>query len=137
MSSDINKVILIARLTRDVEPKYTASGTAVANFSVASNYSYGSGDNKKEQVSFFSCIAWGKLGEIMIEYCKKGQRICIEGRLQQRSWEDQNGNKRSTVKIVVDAFQFLDSKNSVSDTSQKIEDNFCEKNNPFSDDIPF
>ena len=91
MSSDINKVILIARLTRDVDLKYTASGTAVANFSVASNYSYGSGGNKKEQVSFFNCIAWGKLGEIMTEYCKKGQRICIEGRLQQRSWEDKTG----------------------------------------------
>ena len=110
MSNDINKVILIGRLTREPELKYIPSGTAIANFSLASNKSFTQNGEKKESTSFFNCIAWGKLGEIMAQYCKKGHRIGIEGKLQQRSWEDKDGNKRSVVEIVVDNFQVLDSK---------------------------
>lgn len=116
MSSDLNKAILVGRLIRDCELKYTQSGTSVASFSIANNKSYTQNGEKKEQVSFFNCVAWGKLGEIMTEHCKKGMRIGIEGRLQQRSWDDKDGNKRSTVEIVVETFQFLDSKKGTSDT---------------------
>ncbi len=140
MASDLNKVMLIGRFVRDPEIKYTQGGTAVANFSIANNKTYTQAGDKKEQTSFFNCIAWAKLGEIIVEYCKKGQRIGIEGRLQQRSWEDQNGNKRSAVEVVVDNFQFLSSKgegnntqsNDMPDMSGDYDDN------PFSDDdIPF
>ena len=107
MPSDLNKVILIGRLVRDPETRYTQSGTSVANFSLACNKTYVQEGEKKEMVSFFSCVAWTKLGELIVQYCKKGHRLGIEGRLEQRSWEDQNGNKRSTVEIVVDNVQFL------------------------------
>jgi len=156
MASDLNKVILVGRLVRDPEIRYLQSGTAVANFSLASNRTYLQSGEKKELTSFFNCIAWSKLGEIIVEYCKKGRRIGVEGRLQQRGWEDKDGNKRSTVEIVVDNFQFLDGKRdedqsksdfvdkdsfegsgSVSNDSGSSSSTSMEEN-PFSDEeIPF
>jgi len=136
MASDLNKVILIGRLTNDPELKYTQGGTPVANFSLASNRSYTVNNEKKEIVSFFTCIAWNKLGEIIAQYCKKGNRIGVEGRLQQRSWEDDNGNKRSTVEVVLETFQFLTPKQN-ADGSDRKQDEYADAN-PFSDDdIPF
>ena len=110
MANDINRVFLIGRLTRDPELKTTQGGTSVASFSLANNYSYGKAEARQEKVNFFNCIAWGKPGEIIAQHCKKGQRMGIEGRLQQRSWDDNNGNKRSTVEVVVENFQFLSAK---------------------------
>ena len=107
MASDLNRVILVGRLTRDPELKYTPAGMPVASFSLANNRSYSTGGEKKEQVSYFDCVAWSKLGEIITEYCKKGKMIAVEGRLQQRRWDDQDGNKKSKVEVVVENFQFL------------------------------
>lgn len=130
MASDINKVILIGRLTRDPELKHTQGGTSVCSFSIANNRSYTTNGEKKEQVSFFNCVAWGKPGEIIAEYMRKGQQIGIDGRLQQRSYDDKDGNKRSVVEIVVDNFQFLS--RASGGTSEQGQDN------PFSgDEIPF
>ena len=105
------------------------------------------GGEKKEQVSFFNCVAWAKTGEVIAEYCKKGQRIGIEGRLQQRSWDDQEGKKRQTVEIVVDNFQFLSApseggggggKSSPDMPPAPSSDQAPSTDNPFSDeDIPF
>lgn len=154
MASDLNRIILIGRLTRDPEIRYTPAGTAVAGFSLASGKTYAVGGEKKEQVSYFDCIAWSKLGEIMTEYCKKGHRIAVEGRLQQSRWDDQDGKKRSKVEVVVENFQFLTEKkdgegqSSSSPAPQspagKVQNDFGGKytpnfeENPFSDeDIPF
>ena len=146
MASDINRVILIGRLTRDPEIRYIQSGTAVANFTIANNRTYVSSGEKKEQASFFNCIAWAKLGEVITEYCKKGQRIGIEGRLQQRSWEDQEGKKRSTIEVVVENFQFLSSKDGkdfeassyIPESTPSVPETPDKEGNPFSDDdIPF
>ena len=82
--SDLNRVIEVGRLTRDPELKYTPAGTAVASFSLAVSKTWSQNGERKEQVSFFNCIAWAKLGETIAEYCKKGHRIGIEGNLQQR-----------------------------------------------------
>src|SRR4030067_1567136 len=109
MASDINAVFMIGRLTRDPDLKYTKNGSAVCSFSIANNRTYVTCGNKKEQVLYFNCVAWGKTGEVVAEYCKKGHRIGIEGRLLQRSWEDKNGNKRQTVEITVERIQFLQS----------------------------
>ena len=142
MAGDLNRVTIIGRLTRDPELKYIQSGSAVANFSIANNRIYNTNNGeRKEDVSYFDCITWGKLGETVAEYMQKGRRIAVEGRLQQRRWEDQEGNKKSKIEIVADNIQFLDSKSS-SDTST---DNQAEipqpvgaSDNPFSDDdIPF
>jgi single-strand DNA-binding protein len=110
MANDINRVYLIGRLTRDPELRYTQGGTSIANFSVANNRTYTVQNERKESVSYFNCVAWGKPGEVIAQYLKKGQRIALEGRLQQRSWQDQGGQKRSTVEIVVENFQFIDAK---------------------------
>jgi single-strand DNA-binding protein len=144
MPSDLNRVIVIGRLVRDPELRYTSGGSAVASFSIANNRSYTSNNEKKEQASFFNCVAWGKLGELIVQYCKKGNRIGVEGRLQQRSWDDQNGNKRSAVEIITDNIQFLSPRDSSSgDTQIDINASYqdvpqTQDNNPFSDDdIPF
>jgi len=139
MASDINRVVLIGRLVKDPDLRYTQSGSSVASFSVANNRTYVSSGEKKEIVSYFNCVAWTKLGELIVQYCKKGHRIGIEGRLQQRSWEDQNGNKRSTVEIIVENFQFLTPKGTSADEGMDIPPAPSEgDSNPFSDeDIPF
>lgn len=109
MANDINRVCLIGRLTRDPELKFTPTNTPIASFSIANNKSWkAQNGEKKENCSFFNCIAWGKTGEIIAQYFKKGQRIIVEGRLQQRSWDDKDGNRRSVVEVVVENFQFLD-----------------------------
>jgi single-strand DNA-binding protein len=150
MASDLNRVILIGRLTRDPELRYTPSGTAVASFSLANNRTYAVTGEKKDQVSYFDCVAWSKLGEIITEYCKKGHRIAVEGRLQQRRWDDQDGKKRTKVEVVIENFQFLTGKGQgdefPAETRSASEPNFESggsksssfEDNPFSDDdIPF
>lgn len=117
MSNDINKIIMIGRLTADPSLRYTQGGTSVASFSIANNRSYTAQNEKKEQVSYFNCVAWGKTGEVIAQHCKKGQRIGLEGRLQQRSWQDQSGQKRNIVEIVVENFQFLEGKGRESESS--------------------
>ncbi|MFH0974754.1 MAG: single-stranded DNA-binding protein [Spirochaetota bacterium] len=139
MAGDLNRITLIGRLTRDPELKYIQSGTAVANFSIANNRIYTTNNGeKKEEVSYFDCIAWGKLGEIVSEYCQKGRRIAIEGRLQQRRWDDQEGNKKSKIEIVTDNVQFLDGKSASDSHSADVPQPVGASENPFSDDnIPF
>jgi single-strand DNA-binding protein len=142
MAGDLNRVTIIGRLTRDPELKYIQSGSAVTNFSIATNRSYTTNNGeKKEEVSYFDCIAWGKMGEILAEYCKKGKRIAVEGRLQQRRWEDKDGIKKSKIEIVTDNIQFLDGKTSdqtVSGASSEVPQQAGANENPFSDDnIPF
>ena len=146
MASDLNKVMLIGRLVRDPELRYTPNGTSVASFSIANNRTYTTGGERKEVVSFFNCVAWSKLGEVIVQYCKKGQRIGIEGRLQQRSWEDQQGSKRSTVEITVDNFQFLSPRNenevdqpaNMTNPEPAPSEGKPDIDNPFTDDdIPF
>lgn len=110
MANDINRVFLIGRLTKDPELRYTQGGTSIGNFTIANNRTYSSQNERKEMVSFFNCIAWGKTGEVIAQHVKKGQRIAIEGRIQQRTWTDQSSQKRSVVEVIVESFQFLDSK---------------------------
>lgn len=112
MANDINRVYMIARLTRDPELSFTQGGTANCKFSVANNKTFTQNNEKKEQVSYFNCVAWSKLGETIAQYLKKGSKIALEGRLSQRSWQDKDGQKRSTVEIVVENIQFLDTKKS-------------------------
>lgn len=108
--SDMNRLNVVGRLTKDPELKYTSSGSAFCNFSIACNRTWKQDGEKKEKVSFFNCTCWGKQSEVIAEYCKKGHRIGIDGRIEQRSWES-DGKKNYTVDIIVDNFQFLESKN--------------------------
>ena len=104
-----SKAIITGNLTRDPELRSTPNGASVCSFSVAVNRVYrDSNGEQKEDVSFIDCSAWGKLGEMIGQYAKKGSSVLVSGRLDQRSWEDKNsGQKRSRVEVVVEDFNFL------------------------------
>ena len=108
-----SKAIITGNLTRDPELRTTPSGTSVCGFTVAVNRVYkDTNGEQKEDVSFIDCSAWGKLGEMISQYAKKGSGVLVSGRLDQRSWEDKNGGgKRSRVEIVVEDFNFVGSAN--------------------------
>lgn len=109
MANDLNKVMIIGRLTRDPELANTMAGKSYCKLSIANGSSYKTeAGEKKEETSFFNCIAWGRQAEIINQYCKKGKQVAIEGRLQQQTWQDQQtGQNRSTVNIVIDRLQML------------------------------
>ena len=105
----INKVILIGRLGRDPEVRYTPSGVAVANFSIATSEEWKDRETgeKQERTEWHKIVAWRRLGEICGEYLHKGSQVYIEGRLQTKAWEDRDGNKRYTTEVVAQAMQML------------------------------
>lgn len=116
-----NKVILIGNLTRDVELRYTQSGSAVAKFGLAVGRSWkdkNTGD-KKDEVCFIDINIFGRSAEIANQYLSKGKKVLIEGRLHLEQWQDQTGQKRSKHSIYAESFQFLDSKgDSLGDNQQ-------------------
>lgn len=106
--ANLNRVLLMGRLTRDPELRYTPSGASVAEFGLAVNRTYkDSNGERKEQVTFVDITAWGRTGEVMNEYLSKGRQVFIEGRLDFSQWETPQGEKRSKLKVVVENFQFL------------------------------
>jgi single-strand DNA-binding protein len=105
----VNKVLLSGRLTRDPELRYTPSGTAVSSFAVASSRSYKGQDGEwKQTVAFVNVVVWGKLAVLANEYLKKGSAVFVEGRLNSRSWETDEGQKRSALEVRAERVQFLD-----------------------------
>jgi single-strand DNA-binding protein len=114
---NLNKAMLIGRLTRDPEMRYTQSGTAMTRFGIATNrYGTGPDGERKEFTDFHNVVAWNQgkrnLAEICAQYLKKGSMVYVEGRLQTRSWEGQDGQKRTTTEINAQDVQFLDSRGS-------------------------
>jgi single-strand DNA-binding protein len=108
MAANLNKVLLIGNLTRDPELRYVPSGTAVATFTLAVNRVYkGQDGEKKEETSFIRIVVWGRRAEVCGEYLSKGSPVFVEGRLQSRNWESQDGQKRSTTEVIADNVQFL------------------------------
>src|SRR3989338_6208187 len=121
MAASFNKVLLMGNLTRDPELRYIPSGQAVASFTVAVNRAYNSqSGEKKEEVSFIRVVVWAKLAENCNEYLKKGSPVFVEGRLQSRSWEAQDGTKRSTIEVVAQTVQFLSTRGSRNEESPSI-----------------
>ena len=107
-SRGINKAILIGNLGADPELRYTGSGTAVCNFNVATNESYKDRDgNLVEKTEWHRVVAWDRLAEICAEYLKKGRQVYIEGSIQTRQWEDQDGNTKYTTEIKAREMQML------------------------------
>ena len=144
--SNVNKVILVGHLGRDPEVRYTASGTAVANFTVATTENWTSKEGQKEShTEWHRIVAWGRLGEICGEYLSKGKLVYIEGRIRTSEWEDQEGNKRQTKEIVATNMTMLGSRSAMDSVSE--ERSFSEKSpvsqpaaqvkEPTEDDIPF
>jgi single-strand DNA-binding protein len=104
--ADINHVVLVGRLTRDAELKYTANGQAVCKFSVAVNRRRKNGDQWVDEANFFDIVLWGRQGESLNQYLVKGKMVGVEGELRQDRWE-QDGQNRSKVEIVAANIQLL------------------------------
>ncbi len=107
MSWDINRVVLVGRLANDVELKYTPGGTAVAKFRLAVGGK--PRQDGTDSVSFLNIVVWGKPAENCGNYLSKGKQVALDGRLEQRSWDAQDGTKRSTVEVIAERVEFLGS----------------------------
>jgi len=108
---DLNKAMIIGRLTRDPESRTTPQGTAVATIGIATNYTWtDQSGQKQEKVEYHNIVAWRRLAEICGQYLRKGSKVYIEGRLQTREWEGQDGVKRYRTEIIADNLIMLDSK---------------------------
>lgn len=106
--ASLNKVLLIGNLTRDPELRYIPSGSAVTSFTLAMNrvYKLQTGE-KKEEVSFVRVVVWGRMAEVCNDYLKKGHPVFVEGRLQSRSWDGPDGQKKSALEVIAMNVQFL------------------------------
>lgn len=112
----LNRAQIIGNVTRDPEMRYTPNGQAVCSLGVATNRRWRDKDgNNQEQTEFHNVVAWGKLAEIINQYVKKGNKIYVEGRLQTRQWEAQDGSKRSRTEIVMENFVFLTPKGAITE----------------------
>lgn len=108
---DLNKVMLIGRLTRDPESKTTPQGVTVCNFSIATSRSWKDAQgNLQDRTEYHNVVAWRRLGEICAQYLTKGRQVYIEGHLETRSWDDQNGQKRYRTEIIADNMIMLGGK---------------------------
>jgi len=147
--SNLNKVMLIGRLTRDPEMRYTPSGQPVTSFSIATNrYGAGTDGDRREFTDYHNIVAWniGKrsLAEIVAQYTRKGSLVYVEGRLQTRSWEGQDGQKRRTTEVVANDVQFLETRGASSGGGMGAEEMPPPPDDPGAgvrdvdpDDIPF
>ena len=135
--NSVNKVILIGNLGQDPESRFTPSGTAVTNLSVATNESWKdqNGDSQ-DRTEWHRIVMFGKMAETASEYMKKGQMVYIEGRLQTNEWEDQNQIKRKSTQVRCDNFTMLGRRNdNISNYSEQQKEKFSSNDN--DDDIPF
>jgi single-strand DNA-binding protein len=129
--SDLNKVMLIGNVTKDPELKTTTSGKGVCSFSLATNKKWNDNGVKKEKAEFHNCVAWGKLAtDVIGVYVKKGMKVYVEGRLETRAWEDQNGVKKFRTEIIVEQLSMLSSGANNGGYAQK------KQNNVQDDEMP-
>ncbi|MBN1572452.1 MAG: single-stranded DNA-binding protein [Deltaproteobacteria bacterium] len=145
----VNKAILVGNLGSDPEVRYTPSGRPVATFSIATNEKWTDKNTgeKQERTEWHRIVAWGRLGEICGEYLSKGKQIYIEGRIQTRSWEDRDGNRRYTTEIVAQTMQMLGRRGETGDFNEGGGRDFDDGGDvppihegptgPDDDDIPF
>jgi len=115
----VNKVMLLGNTTRDPNLRQLPSGTAVCDFGLATNrvYKTTNGEERQETV-FIDCTAFGKVGETIAQYCPKGRPLFVEGRLHYETWEDQTGNRRSKLTVIVENFQFVGSREGTAPQTQ-------------------
>ena len=129
MSRGLNKVMIIGHLGRDPEMRYTPSGRPVTTYSVATSRSWTSADgDRHEETEWFNVVAWGSLAEICNQYLHKGQQVYVEGRLQTRRWEDNEGNKHFTTELVAKEMIMLgdrrDIANDTPDSNETMDEEF-------------
>ncbi len=142
MAGSINKVILIGRLGKDPEMRFTPSGKAVTNFTMATNEVWmDQGGEKQERTEWHRIVTWGKLAENCAKLLGKGKQVYVEGRIQTRSWDDRDGNKRYTTEIVANTMQMLGpmegSNRGMADEGVDLGSNDAMPGSPEFDDVPF
>ncbi len=148
--ADINKIVLVGRLTRDAEQSYTQSGYALVKFSLAVNRRKKQGDGWVDEANFFDVTSFGRQGEAIANFMTKGRQIAVEGQLRQDRWEAQDGSKRSKVYVEANYIQLLGNRKegSASNSYQENEgtnpsppasqsNDFNQPVSRFEDDIPF
>lgn len=140
MATDLNLCQFIGRLGKDPEIRYTASGDAVASFSIAVNKSWTRGSDKEQRTTWVNVVAFRKLAEIMGKYLHKGSRIYVSGEFSVRTWEDKEGARRYTTEIIANQMQMLDEKPASpgerSTAEQKAATDF-NAGDFYDDDVPF
>jgi single-strand DNA-binding protein len=150
-----NKVLLMGNITRDIELKHTSSNQAVATIGLAVNRRYKTAQGEmKEEATFVDCEAWGKTAEVIQQYFSKGKPIFIEGRLKLDQWEDKEGKKQSKLRVVIEGFEFVESRGggggggegrssapsreyAPSPRGQSTRGGYSEHQAPADEDIPF
>lgn len=134
----INRVVLVGRLTRNPELKITNQGDAVTSFTIAVNRNYSAKDGQ-QQADFITCVAWRKMAENVYKYCNKGNLIGVEGKLQSRSYENNQNQKVFVVEVFCDAVRFLESKTKKDSATDELENYFNQGQNTAvnDDDIQF
>ena len=136
----MNKVILIGRLTKEPEVRYTqSSNTLLANFNLAVNRRFVK-EGDERQADFITIVAWNKIGEFCSKYFKKGQQVAVVGRIQNRTWEDDNGQKHYTTEVIAEEAYFADSKKETNSESLPFGEFSSTPTvgfDPSSDDLPF
>ena len=119
----INRAVVCGRLVRDPELRRTQNGTPVTSFTLAVNRTFG-----EHEADFLNCVAWNKTAEIVDQYCSKGNLVGVEGRLQSRSYQDNQGNNRTVVEIIADQVQFMQSKDSSAQTMAQASEKYYGRN---------
>jgi single-strand DNA-binding protein len=129
-----NKVLLMGNLTRDPQLKQTPNNMSVAEIGLACNRKFKSKEGEmREEVTYVDCEAWGRTAETMAKYLTKGKPVFVEGRLKLDQWQDKDGNNRSKLRVVIESFQFIDSRGGQSSTPPQA----AATTAPPSDDVPF
>lgn len=109
----LNRVVLVGRMTRDPELRRTGTGTAVTSFTIAMNRNF-TNQNGERQADFIPCVVWNKAAENVARYCSKGSLVGVDGRLQSRQYENQDGRRVTVVEVVCDSVQFLETRSQAS-----------------------
>lgn len=129
----MNRVVLLGRLTKDPEVRYTTNGKVVATFTLAVDREF-KNDKGEREADFINCVVWGKAAELIGNSCVKGHRLCVEGRLQIRQYDDKNGQRRWITEIVVSGFDFVERRNEAQATKTMTD---MGKDVPFDEEVPF
>lgn len=133
--NDLNSVIIVGNLTKDIEVKYTQSGSAIGNISIASNRSKKQGDQWVDEVSYFDVVLFGKSAENLQQYLTKGKKVAVQGHLKQDRWKDQQGNNKSKISIISESIQFVGGNN--GQKSEDVPPQTEAEQMGFDTDVPF
>lgn len=135
----LNRVVLVGRMVRDPELRRTANGAAVTSFTIAMNRNFSNQQGEK-QADFIPCVVWNKVAENTARYCRKGSLVGVEGRLQSRSYENQEGRKVNVIEVICDSVQFIDTRSGGNTTTTNTNHTMNTNTNTYSQnnqDEPF